>query len=137
TTGANLTDGKWHHVAYVYDQAPLGTVSFYVDGVIDTTATNSLSWSWVSDQEVEIGASHDSFWSGYSGFLDDFRIYNRTLSASEIADVAGLGSTPQIVINAGGQPQDLTVAEKDTPAFTVKATVVNGDPAQLHYQWQK
>src|SRR5262249_22786167 len=40
-------------------------------------------------------------------------------------------------IGAAGQPQDLTVAVNDTPSFTVKATVVNGNPAQLHYQWQK
>lgn len=137
TTGANVTDGKWHHVAYVYNQAISGTVSFYIDGVIDTSASNSLAWAWVPDQEIEIGASHDTFWSGFTGFLDDFRIYNRMLSASEVADVAGLATTPQIVISAGGQPQDLTAAEKDTPAFTVKATVVNGNPAQLAYQWQK
>jgi Concanavalin A-like lectin/glucanases superfamily len=139
TTGANLTDGKWHHVAYVYNQAALGTVSFYIDGVIDTTATNTLAWSWVPDLEVDIGATanDNGFWAGYTGFLDDFRIYNRMLSAAEIADVAGLGTTPQIVISAGGQPQDLTVAVNDTPSLTVKATVVNGDPTQLHYQWQK
>ena len=137
TTAANLTDGNWHLVAYVYNQGASGGVSFYVDGVLDTTANNALSWSWVPDQEIEIGASHDSFWSGYSGFLDDFRMYNRMLTASEVADVAGLGTTPRIIINAGGQPLDLTAGEKDTPAFRVKATVVNGDPAQLRYQWQK
>src|SRR5262249_32251337 len=115
------------------------TVSFYIDGVIDTSASNTLSWAWVTDLEIDIGATtnDNAFWAGYTGFLDDFRIYNRMLSASEVADVAGLGTTPQIVIVAAGQPQDLTVAVNDTPSFTVKATVVNGNPAQLHYQWQK
>jgi hypothetical protein len=138
TTTANVTDGKWHHIAYVYNQAVQGTVSFYVDGILDTTTTNSLAWSWVADLEIEIAASsNDPFWTGFSGFLDDFRIYNRMLSAAEIADVVGLGTTPQIIITAGGQPQNLTVAEKDTPSFTVKATVVNGNAAQLQYQWQR
>ena len=139
TTGANLTDGKWHHVAYVYNQAAVGTVSFYIDGVIDTTATNTLAWSWVPDLEVDIcaTANDNAFWAGYTGFLDDFRIYNRMLSAAEIANVVGLGTTPQIIINAGSQPQNLTVAVNDTPSFTVKATVVNGVTAQLQYQWQK
>src|SRR5262245_24445051 len=45
-TLANPTDGQWHHVAYVYSQAPLGTVSFYIDGVLDSTDTNDLAWSW-------------------------------------------------------------------------------------------
>jgi hypothetical protein len=137
TTTASLTDGKWHHIAYVYDQGPSGSLSFYVDGVLDVSGPNSLSWSWPPAQEIEIGASHDSFWSGYTGFLDDFRIYNRALTASEVANIAGLSATPQIVISASGQPQDQTVAVKDTPSFTVKATLLNGDPAQLHYQWQK
>ncbi len=137
TTGASLTDSNWHHVAYVYDQGPSGFLTFYVDGVLDTTGANALSWSWVPDQEIEIGKSHDSFWSGYTGFLDDFRIYNRILTAAEVADIAGLGTTPQIIINPAGQPQDLTVGEKDTPSFTVKATLINGDPAQLRYHWQK
>jgi hypothetical protein len=140
-TAANPTDGQWHHVAYVYNQAISAPVSFYIDGVIDTSASNTLSWAWVPDLEIDIGATaNDSpppFWAGYTGFLDDFRIYNRMLSPSEVADVAGLGTTPQIFIAVGGQPQDLTAAVNDTPSFTVKATVVNGNPAQLQYQWQK
>jgi len=137
TTAANVTDGTWHHVAYVYDQGASGFASVYVDGVVDTTAANTLAWSWVPDRQIEIGASHETWWSGFTGFLDDFRIYDRILTASEVADVAGLGTALQIIINAGGQPQDLTAAEKDTPWFSVKATVVNGDPAMLRYQWQK
>ena len=137
TTGANVTDGAWHHIAYVYDQSVSGSVTIYVDGIADTSKANSLAWSWVADLQLEIGASHDSFWSGFTGFLDDFRVYNRMLTAAEVANVAGLSSTPQIFISAGGQPQNLTVGDKDAPAFAVKATVVNGDPAQLSYQWQK
>src|SRR5205807_7060513 len=49
TTPANLTDGQWHHVAYVYNQVAQGTVSFYVDGIVNSTKTNSLAWPWVSD----------------------------------------------------------------------------------------
>ena len=138
TTGSNPTDGQWHHVAYVYNQAISQTVSFYIDGVIDSTATNTLSWAWVPDLQIELGATaNDNSFSGYSGFLDDFRIYNRILSPAEVADVAGLATTPQIAISGGGQPQNLTVAQKDTASFVVKATVVNGNPTQLQYQWQK
>jgi hypothetical protein len=59
------------------------------------------------------------------------------LTQSEVADVAGLGSQPQVVISASGQPKDLAVGDKDTPSFSVFATVVNGDPAKLTYQWQR
>jgi hypothetical protein len=137
TTAANPTDGQWHHVAYVYDQSSCGTISFYVDGLLDTSAVNLDGWLWDSRQEFEIGRSHDPWWAGYTGFLDDFRFYNRMLSANEVADVAGLGTNVQIVIQTGGQPQDVSVAVNDTPSFAVKAIVLNGNTAQLAYQWQE
>jgi hypothetical protein len=43
-----------------------------------------------------LGASHDAYWSAYGGFLADFRIYNRVLSASEIAGLAGVVSSPTL-----------------------------------------
>src|SRR5207245_10663121 len=112
-----------------------GSVSFYVDGVVDATKANSGPWSWAPNQEIEIGRSHDSFWSGYTGFLDEFRIYNRVLTAAEIAVLAGLGPQPQIVITL--QPSSLATGVNDTPTLSVTATVVNGDPATLRAQWQK
>jgi hypothetical protein len=137
TTGANLTDAKWHHVAYAYDQTSGGFVSFYVDGVLDTTRTNSRPWGWESDLPLEIGKSHNSWWSAYTGFLDEFRIYNRVLAASEIAGLAGIGPQVQIIINANGQPRDLTLGASDTASFNITATVLNGSPTNLTYQWQK
>ena len=79
----------WHHFAYLYDQSATGSVTFYVDGVLAVTKTNSRAWSWNPAQQIELGKSHDAFWSGYTGSLDEFRIYNRVLSASEISQLAG------------------------------------------------
>jgi hypothetical protein len=132
-----LTDNTWHHVAYVYDQANGGTVSLYVDGVLDSTGQNSGAWAWVADQQLEIGKSHASFWSAYTGFLDDFRIYDRKLTGPEVAAVAGLAATPQIVLTAGGQPQNIVAGDKDSPVFTVKASAVNAEASQISYQWMK
>jgi hypothetical protein len=39
-------------------------------------------------QQIELGRLHDTFWRAYNGFLDDFRLYNRILTAAEIAQVA-------------------------------------------------
>jgi concanavalin A-like lectin/glucanase superfamily protein len=97
------TDGKWHHVAYVYDQTARGYVGFYIDGILDSTHNNSQSWYWVTDQTLEFGKSHDSYWSAYHGFLDDFRIYNRVLSATEIAQLAGVFAPTLHFSMAGGK----------------------------------
>jgi hypothetical protein len=135
STGINVTDSHWHHIAYLYDQRAGGSVSFYVDGSLDTTTVNSQPWSWLPDEQIEIGTSHASFWSGYSGFLDEFRIYNRVLTPSEVAQLAGIGPQPQIVISR--QPVSLVTGLNDNPSFSVTANVVNGDVTQLGYQWQK
>ena len=137
TTAAMVTDGTWHHVAYAYDQTVPGFVSFYVDGVLDSSLTNSRAWSWAAAQPLQIGASQDPWWAGFTGCLDDFRVYDRVLSASEVADIAGLGTTARIVIQTGGQPLSVRAREQDTATFSVKATVVNADRTALRYQWQR
>ena len=90
TTVADPTDGKWHHVAYVYDQTAAGFIAIYIDGVQDTRSTNTIAWFWSPQEEIEIGASHDHFWSGFGGELGDVRIYTRLLGDSDIAQLAGL-----------------------------------------------
>jgi hypothetical protein len=105
---ANLTDDRWHHVAYVYDQTARGFVAFYVDGLLDGSRNNARSWYWVPDQIIELGKSHDAWWSAYTGFLDDFRIYNRVLTASEIADLAGVAIAPTLSVTLAGRNLTLT-----------------------------
>src|SRR5258708_3035791 len=92
TTAANVTDGKWHHIAYIYDQSASGSISLFVDGLLDVSGVNTRAWSWVQSQQIAIGTSPDTFWSGFTGFLDDFRIYKRALTAAEGANIAGFAS---------------------------------------------
>ncbi len=69
-------------------------IAFYVDGVLDGKRNNTLAWYWVPEETIELGKSHDTWWAAYTGFLDDFRIYNRVLSPAEIAALAGAVVTP-------------------------------------------
>ena len=135
TTAADVTDGKWHHVAFVYDQPVGNTCSLYLDGALAASAVNKEGWFWENSQELEIGFSDDSSYDGYTGYLADFRVYNRELSPSEVATLAGLASTPQIAIQ--GQPQSTMVAANDTASFAVQAAVANGVSTNLAYQWQE
>ena len=79
-----VNDGAWHHIAYVFDQNTGGGISLFIDGVLDTTNANSAAWSWTASQRWELGLSHDTYWYRYDGWMDDFRIYNRQLSAGEV-----------------------------------------------------
>ncbi|MFH1718152.1 MAG: LamG-like jellyroll fold domain-containing protein [Planctomycetota bacterium] len=82
-----VTDIQWHHVGLVYDLASLHR-RLYVDGAQvaeDTTVVAGVP----SDGGLYIGAGKDldpaSF---FLGMIDDVRIYNKALSADEIAALA-------------------------------------------------
>ena len=81
---ATVSDDRWHHVAYVYDQT--NTVSLYLDGVLDSVGPPAV-WSW-EPLPIYLGRSRDPYWRAYDGLLDDFRLYRRQLTAPEIAAIA-------------------------------------------------
>ncbi|MEI2722862.1 MAG: LamG-like jellyroll fold domain-containing protein [Verrucomicrobiota bacterium] len=87
TSSALLADDLWHHIAVTYNQANGAFIEIYVDGVLSGSQANSSAWSWPTAQPVEIGRSHSSYWKRFDGQMDDFRIYNRVLTAGEIASI--------------------------------------------------
>ncbi len=87
SSSATVSDNNWHHVVLTYDQSATGTVSLYVDGAIDSSNSNGNAWSWTAGQPIWLGLSQDAYWRPYDGQLDDFRIYNRILTDTEIASI--------------------------------------------------
>ncbi|MDD3536421.1 MAG: LamG domain-containing protein [Candidatus Cloacimonetes bacterium] len=72
--------GEWFHIAGTYDGS---TQRVYINGI----QTNTANWSGeigINMQPLDFGrmVASDNAW--YNGDLDDFRIYNRVLSAAEI-----------------------------------------------------
>jgi autotransporter-associated beta strand protein len=85
--GGNVVDGNWHHVAITYDQSASGNVTVYVDGSQTGSQANTAASSWPATQQIELGRSHDTYWQEYNGQMDDFRIYNRVLTSTEIGTI--------------------------------------------------
>lgn len=88
TGNTTINDGLWHNLVFVY--ARNGNASIYVDGVFDA-AQSIASWvnaSMVSTNPFRVG----SYTAGdgttpslfFNGTLDEVRVYNRALSATEI-----------------------------------------------------
>jgi len=73
-----VNDGRWHHLAGVYDGSKL---YLYVDGVEDISANASGSIQ-LSLQSFLIGG-----YNGYNGLIDDVQLYNRGLSTEEIPKI--------------------------------------------------
>ncbi|NML20129.1 LamG domain-containing protein [Pseudoflavitalea sp. G-6-1-2] len=99
----NILNDQWHHLAFTYDEATskLGT---FVDGVALTglppgltdvkkggAPRGKLSFDKVSGfiiggpASLALNKPYDSWQTNYTGSLDQFRIYNKVLSAAEIA----------------------------------------------------
>ena len=85
--------GTWHHVAGVFDN---GTATIYIDGYHEapvnlgsTYGSGNVRYGFVgvgSEATDFNGAQTTNF---FIGDLDDVRIYQRALSAAEVAGMAG------------------------------------------------
>ena len=83
TTTAALATGNWYHIAAVLDRST-DTFTVYLDGVSILTEPESDAPA-PNAEPLVLGRTHaDELWNGA---LDDIRIYNRALSAGEIAQV--------------------------------------------------
>ena len=74
----------WHHGVYTTDGA---TSTFYVDGVIDKQIAQTRV-TGTSTAFIGYGGEAGDYWNGS---LDDVRLYNRTLSATEITQLYKMG----------------------------------------------
>ncbi|MBD3247292.1 hypothetical protein GF378_01595 [Candidatus Pacearchaeota archaeon] len=82
----DLSDGEWHHLVGVVD-ANADNIYLYVDGVLrDTDPFTYNSLLDVESEEIVLGADSDvgSFEHEFNGDIDEFRLYNRSLSSDEI-----------------------------------------------------
>lgn len=103
-----ITDNQWHHIVAVYDataSTAYGSVDFYVDGnliptitcgaTFSSTAVNTGTWF-----PIRLGRQAGSNGGGWQGDLDDFFLYDRPLSPSEIQQLYQTCPPPIIGNNA-------------------------------------
>ncbi|WP_084285447.1 LamG-like jellyroll fold domain-containing protein [Solirubrobacter soli] len=105
-----LPQGTWSHLAATYDGA---TLRLYINGVLTASSAYSGSLN-VSTGDLYIGGNN--VWSEwFDGTIDEVRIYDRALAATEIqADMAApvVAGTPP---NADPQPPSPSTVGSWTP----------------------
>lgn len=129
-----IPPNQWTHFAATYDGAALRT---YVNGICqDVVAYNQGIFPGTSDLAIGSAGvdSSGQVVSPFAGLIDEPAIYNRALSASEIAALynassAGKCPLPPFVLT---QPANQTVPVGDNVTFTVVA----GGSRPLTYQWR-
>jgi len=80
SSSAVFSNNTWVHICYVFDG---NNVDLYKDGLSIATSTNTDSPGGAS----VLGARDDQGNGNWYGYLDDIRVYNRALSATEIKKV--------------------------------------------------
>lgn len=104
-TGPLLNDSLWHSIGFVVSSNSTGVVniSSYVDGSLYFTNTSCASnvFSPVSQSalSIRIGRSSSTF---FNGSIDEVRIYNRSISSSEVAQINLSGLIINSSINSTG-----------------------------------
>ena len=95
----------WKHLVLARPSG-LNLMNIYVDGSLIHTENISSTVVSVDPNGLWIGGDQDSVGGGFSsgqqfdGLMDDFRIYNHELSASEVSDLysgsaGGAGTAPE------------------------------------------
>lgn len=94
-----LFDGNWHHLAFTYDETT-STVKVYFDGTeVPTPASAAVNFAGVGklnlgnatnlviggwNKHAGLSGPTDSWISAFTGKMDQFRMYGKVLSASEV-----------------------------------------------------
>jgi hypothetical protein len=120
-SSTTVNNGNYHHLVVTRQQAT-GEKKIYIDGVLDSTATDEAN-VLNSPALLTLGAKMDASQTdpangdpqnGYEGWLDDLQIYSSVLSPSQ---VAYLFSHPGNIVGSAG-----TLAESVNATNLVWAT---------------
>jgi hypothetical protein len=143
STTAAPANNAWQHVAAVYDGATATsrTIRIYLNGLLNVSVTNNANLATLlpTNHVLTIGARRSSSASG-SAFdlvttntaLDEMRVYNRPLSASDVYELYSLnGRLPAITT----QPRNITNYVGDIAPFNVGIDN-NNTTLPVGYQWK-
>lgn len=91
TSTSTVTDANWHHFGVTWNPFDSDESNIFLDGAIDVASkAGSMSVgsaTYTTTQNFIIGAD-DNGTGPFIGTIDNFRIYNRIMSGSELATLA-------------------------------------------------
>ncbi|WP_168123802.1 LamG-like jellyroll fold domain-containing protein [Paenibacillus sp. HB172176] len=91
TSGVNLKDNNWHHVAFVNENA--SSHKLYIDGNLVETSTQTWSGNLITSDPLYVGRYHNVAIGGdyyYKGLIDQVTIYGKQLLSDEIVDYSDI-----------------------------------------------
>ncbi len=138
--GYKLPVNSWAHIAMTVTPYTLNvnsTWSLYVNGILSSTfalgypTTNAFQYAY-------LGRTNSGAEGGFQGYLNQFMLFNRTLTANEILGIAGQPTTLTLTTqpsNVVGTPPTIQTLARNAPnSVTVTfAPSTGGSPAVTDY----
>ena len=124
TTSVTVNDGNWHHVALSFQTGVTNGFNIYIDGVLNTSFTYNSYTTSANSFIIGSGSSNGSG-QNFSGNIDEVRIWNIALTATQIAAYYNVRISPTTTGLTGywymdeGSGTTLNNAVSGGPAFTL------------------
>ena len=93
-----INDDSWHHLVY-QKKSEENMLEFYVDGVLQQTVDDVAVCEVINDTDLVLGNRQGNFPRPFKGLMDEFRIYDRSLTAEEILVLGTKPSSTQETIS--------------------------------------
>lgn len=131
-----INSGTWRHIAVTVNSTGY---KIYIDGVLDKQVDSSAFLPYGGSGPGAIGNSTAN--GGYfPGSIDEVRIYNRVLSASEISEAAGVvasdpggGGTPSSPDTTAPSVSAILASSVTTSGATIAWTTNEASDSQVEY----
>ncbi|RAU98608.1 LamG-like jellyroll fold domain-containing protein [Paenibacillus sp. YN15] len=123
-SAAAIPSGQWVHLAGVYE--PGTALKIYVNGRLSNSNTTSIAASQYNNSlNVNIGRrpSGDLY---FDGKLDEVKAYNKSLSASEVANLASTSTTVPDLIAHWSLNETSGTTAADNSGNDIDGTLTNG-----------
>ncbi|HSH03352.1 MAG TPA: FG-GAP-like repeat-containing protein [Anaerolineae bacterium] len=85
TSNSRISSSKYHHIAFVKRG---NTLYLYIDGLLDTTAPDTTTGVTTNNSNLYFGVRGNGG-NGFTGLLDDIRIYDYGVSSADILTLMG------------------------------------------------
>lgn len=130
TNTSSVSLNNWQHIALTWDGSTNASgVHIYVNGTETSyyTQTNGVSLNPDASMNLLIGSNQYGNYS-FDGLMDEVRIYNRALSASEISDIYN-----DTGLSGGGTPPP--AGDTDAPSAPANITASAISSTQVNLSW--
>jgi hypothetical protein len=113
-SATRVDDDQWHHIVATINTT---SIKIYIDGALSASGTPSFGNAF----NFDVQENKKTIGSGFRGRLDEFAIYDRELTASDIATNYTAGAVVEIAAGSFGTATSLMVQPTVVASFNPAA----------------